>query len=503
MCCSGQQLTADSRNLRKVIGPRLGPNDVTKLSLPDVRITSVVCRCQLSKTNAEPGSKPIAAPHVEVCGIIGGTIGFELLLPNEWNGRIVMGGGGGFVGNCQHHGRSSVARGYATVGTDTGHLSATPFTADWALNDVEAQINFGYLAVHRTIEVAKAIVAAYYAKQAQFSYFMGCSNGGRQALMEAQRYPKDFDGIVSAAPAVSMTGEMVTLVHYAQYFFPTPSKFEAISLSEDDLKRLQQEVINQCDEQDGVKDGILDDPRRCRFDLSKLTWLTPKQRELIQAVYDGPQSNNVSIHPGVPLGSEADWREWFAGRSLQLPEGNLAPSMSFLFGTHFCKYIVFGDANWDYSAYDLANWTRDSRLVASFLNASNTDLSRFRGAGGKLILWHGWSDGMATALTSVQYFEDVEKRDPQVREFFRLFMLPGVLHCGRGTGPDQVDWLATIVGWVERERTPYRIVASKLDDDGNVIMTRPLYPYPLRAVYKGSGNKYEAANFAVAAENDM
>jgi feruloyl esterase len=468
--------------------------------LPDVRLTSVLHCPQFHEAESEGPSKPAASPHLQVDGVIGGNIGFELLLPEQWNGRIVMGGGGGLVGNCQHQARDSVTLGYAAVGTDTGHVAPTPFTADWALNDVEAQLNFGYLAVHRTIEVAKSIVAAYYGKRADYAYFIGCSTGGRQALMAAQRYPEDFDGLVSGAPVVSMTGEMATLVHYAQHFCPQPDTFDEVPLDRDALERLRREVLAQCDNQDGLEDGILDDPRRCRFDVTKLTWLTPRQRKLVQAAYDGPKSNGVTIHPGVPLGSEADWHEWFAGRSSLIPEDNPAPSMSFLIGTDFCKYFVFADEDWDYASYDLGRWERDSRLVASFLNASDTDLRRLRAAGGKLVMWHGWSDGMATPLTSVQYFEDVEKRDPRVRDDFRLFMLPGVRHCGGGNGADQVDWLATIVDWVEHEKAPFRIVTRRLAADGSPSMTRPVYPYPLQAIYVGTGNSDEAANFVLADE---
>jgi hypothetical protein len=179
----------------------------------------------------------------------------------------------------------------------------------------------------------------------------------------------------------------------------------------------------------------------------------------------------------------------------QLPADLQGPSVSFIIGTEFCKYFVFGDAHWDYSTYDLAHWSRDSRLVASFVNAGDPDLAAFRAGGGKLILWHGWCDGLATPLKSIQYYEDVEKRDPQVRDFFRLFMLPGVRHCGQGTGPDHVDWLATIVQWVEHDRAPNRIVAAKLEEDGTATWTRPLYPYPQRVVYKGTGSVQDESSF--------
>ena len=166
-------------------------------------------------------------------------------------------------------------------------------------------------------------------------------------------------------------------------------------------------------------------------------------------------------------------------------------------GVDFCKYLLFNDPDWDYSKYDFSNWQKDSRLAGTFLNANNPDLSKFKAAGGKLILWHGWNDGPLTTLGSIDYFEEVEKRDPNVRDYFRLYLLPGVTHCRGGAGPDQVDWLTILTRWVEQEQPPQQLVARKLDQRGKATMTRPLYPYPLRAVYKGSGSTNEAQNFVL------
>jgi pimeloyl-ACP methyl ester carboxylesterase len=498
-CCGGQHEDTGTAGPEARVTPQTSIDDLAKLLLPDVRLTSVHHRETLPASDAIPNSKAIGVSHVNVHGVIGRAIGFDLNLPDRWNGRIVMGGGGGLVGNCEHAARGALEGGYATVGTDTGHVSPTPFTADWALFDAEAQVNFGHLAVHRTIEVAKAIVTAYYKRPADFTYFMGCSTGGRQALMEAQRYPRDFDGIVCGGPVPSMTGEMATVIHYAQHFFPHSGEYGNPVLSEGDLRKLQQEVLDQCDGQDGVEDGILDDPRTCRFDLAKVAWLTPKQRKAIRAAYEGPHAGGASIYPGVPLGSEAEWHEWFAGYSAQFMEQHNAPNMSHLVGTQFCKYFIFHDDHWDYSTYDLAKWADDSKFVSAFLDPLNPDLDDFRAAGGKLILWHGWSDGMATPLASVQYYEEVERRDPDVRDFFRLFMLPGVGHCGGGVGPDHVDWLAVVAKWVERGNPPFRIVARKRDETGVSKMSRPVYPYPLRAVYRGSGSANDAANWELKA----
>jgi feruloyl esterase len=500
-CGGGQHADNATVATQASITPQCAVAELRNLRLPDLRFTSVDYRATLPPSGAGSQPKAVDVSHVDVRGVIGGTIGFELMLPDGWNGRIVMGGGGGLVGTCDHHARGMLERGYATVGTDTGHVSPTPFTADWAHFNAEAQVNFGHLAIHRTIEVAKAIVKAYYKKSADYTYFMGCSTGGRQALMAAQRYPTDFNGIVCGGPVPSMTGEMATVIHYAQHFFPQPGDYAKPLLSEEDLRQLHQEVLNQCDHQDGVTDGILADPQACRFELAKVTWLNPGQRKAVEAVYEGPKANGVAIHPGVPLGSELEWYIWFAGSSPQFLDDHNAPNMSHLVGNQFCKYFIFSDERWDYATYDLANWTNDSRFASSFLDPLTTDLSAFRAAGGKLILWHGWSDGMATPFSSVRYYEEVEHRDPDVREFFRLFMLPGVGHCGGSVGPDQVDWLSIAAEWVEGGKAPECIIAQKLNATGSSTMGRPVYPYPVRAVYRGNGNWRDAANWGVECRN--
>jgi feruloyl esterase len=197
----------------------------------------------------------------------------------------------------------------------------------------------------------------------------------------------------------------------------------------------------------------------------------------------------------MPSGTEDRWFNWRIGSFPRILKRRGAPNIVFSFRMDFCKDFIFNDPNWDYSSYDLVNWEKDTQFVRTFANANNPDLSEFKARGGKLILWHGWADGGLTALGSIEYFEEVERRDPEVRDYFRLYLLPGVRHGGGGAGPDQVDWLAALVQWVEQGKAPYRLVASKHDEDGNVTMTRPIYPYPLRAIYKGSGSTNGAEKF--------
>ena len=496
LCCGAVPVASEKSSDRRQpnqrtarVAPRLKPGAIKQLRLPDVHITSA----------AHYGVRRngIKVPHVQVNGMIGGTIGFELLLPDKWNSRFVMGGGGGFVGRISNQARNTINQGYATVGTDTGHQWPSGLKIRWALDNVEAQVNYGYLAIHRTAQVAKSLIHAYYGSDPKYSYFTGCSTGGGQALIEAQRYPEDFDGIISAAPVVNHTGLAAARLYNAMHFFPDPTKLDKPIITAQVLQRLHAEVLKKCDEQDGVKDDILDDPRLCRFDLSQFKGITDVQRKALQAVYDGPRNETGQIFPGMPLGTEDRWFTWKAGSIPQILKREDVPNAGFAMGVDFCKYLLFNDPDWDYSKYDFSNWQKDSRLAGTFLNANNPDLSKFKAAGGKLILWHGWNDGPLTTLGSIDYFEEVEKRDPQVRDYFRLYLLPGVTHCRGGAGPDQVDWLTILTRWVEQGQPPQQLVARKLDQRGKATMTRPLHPYPLRAVYKGSGSTNEAQNFVL------
>lgn len=436
--------------------------------------------------------------HVEVKGNIGGHIKFELLLPENWNGRFVMGGGGGFVGTVQNAARDSVQRGYATAGTDTGHQWQPGYLAGWALTNLEAQVNFGFLAVHRTAEVAKALIRTYYGQPAKHSYFVGCSRGGGQAMMEAQRYPKDFDGIVAGAPAFDWTGLAATMVTIARELYPDPGHLDTPVLTREALQKLQAAILDQGDAQDGLKDGVIQDPSAVRFDLGKVAGLSAAQRQAIEIIYTGARNTAGPIAPGYPRGVECDpdqWILWLTGPVPGLLRKDRVPSLTFAYGTQIFKYLVFNDPDWDYSKYDFEHFARDTRLAASFLNATNPDLSAFKARRGKLILWHGWADPALPARTTEDYYGRVLALDPAAAEFCRLFLIPGCFHCGGGPGAAEVDWLAVMVDWVEEGRPPDRLIAARRER-GETVMTRPLFPYPKRAVYNGVGNPNHAESFA-------
>jgi pimeloyl-ACP methyl ester carboxylesterase len=478
----------------RVAADRGDCSQLTLLKLPDVKVTEAV---------AVPASTtgPITVAHCRVAGVIGTEIRFSLLLPDTWNRKFLMGGGGGFVGEVQNQAQETlfvdspvVNAGYATAGTDTGH-QGTAFDASWALDNVERQLNFGYLAVHRTAEVSKAILRSYYGAEPARSYFFGCSNGGRQGLMEAQRFPDDFDGIVAGAPAADFTGIGAQFIKDIRAQFPDPANL-APAVPFETLKAVSTQILEKCDLLDGVKDGVMEDPRQCKVDPAAMTGLSAAQQAALKTIYAPTRSGGETVFPGQPFGGEgevAGWPVWISGPPLR-PGQSQRPSLRFIFGTQLFKYLVFNDPDWDYRKYDLSTWKADTKRTASILNATNPDLDAFKAKGHKLLLWHGWSDAGLSALATIKYFEDVKARDLQADDYARMFMMPGVLHCFGGDGPDKADWVAAIDAWVDGGTAPERIVARKVAK-GVTTRTRPLCPYPQRAVYKGSGSTDEAENF--------
>jgi hypothetical protein len=470
---------------------------LNSLTLPEIEISEAV---------AVPAatSGTIRVAHCRVTGVIGTEIRFSLLLPDAWNGRFMMGGGGAFVGTLDHHAHATVNAGYATAGTDTGH-QGHPLEASWALDNLERQLNFGYLAVHRTAVTAKAIVRHFYGTSGMRSYFSGCSNGGRQGLMEAQRFPDDFDGIVAGAPALDFVGLAGRLVKDMQTVFPEPRNLSTLMFRPETLKSIEAQILQKCDAVDSIKDGLLADPRLCNIDVAGLTGLSDEQRAALKKIYAQTSGDEGASYPAQPMGGEGEiagwptwitggvaWPTWVTNAGGAIPRD---PSLGFALGTQFFKFFVFNDPTWDYSKYDVTNARQDARLTATFMNATNPDLDVFKAKGGKLIVWHGWSDPLITALGSVKYYEQVLRRDPGVRDYFRMFLMPGVLHCGEGPGPDTVDWPSAIADWVEKGKPPDKVIATKLGAGGAISRTRPLCPYPQHAEYTGRGSTDDAANF--------
>jgi Tannase and feruloyl esterase len=439
-------------------------------------------------------------------------IQFEVWMPLEgWNGKFQGLGGGGFAGSIDTSGMAAmVARGYAAASTDTGH-SASATDGTWALDHPQKVIDFGYRAIHETAEKGKAIVAAFYGDGPKHSYFSGCSNGGRQALMEAQRYPGDYDGIVAGAPANAWTGLMAASM-WQQAALQDPAK----GIPAGKLPAIEAAALAACDTLDGVKDGVIDNPPACHFDPSVLlckgndtdACLTAPQVAMLKAIYAGPKTaKGVSIYPGYSPGGETGnggWASWIA-----LPAQG--KTMGFTFATQFYSQMVFEKNDWDLHTFDI---TRDLKAavdkVGSVLNATDADLKKFHDRGGKLLIYHGWSDAAIPPLNAVEYFESVEKKmgAKNADDVLRLFMVPGMQHCAGGPGPTvimapfdpQHDVRMAVERWVEEGKAPEQIIATKYKTGNNpasgVQRTRPLCAYPSVAKWNGTGSSDDAGNFA-------
>jgi len=424
-------------------------------------------------------------------------IAFEVWLPLEaWNGKLVAVGNGGYSGEIWFPFMARpLAGGYAAAGTDTGHQGSA-MDASFALKHPERVVDFGSRAVHELTLKSKAIVVAFYGSPPRRAYWNGCSTGGRQGLMEAQRYPADFDGIVAGAPANYMTRLSAKYVVAAQ----TIHKDGGL-IPPEKLPMLHRAVLDACDVIDGVKDGVIENPLRCAFDPASLkctdvdgpNCLTAPQVASAQALY-APMINSltqVNLFPGLSPGSEGLWSTGV---------GPMVPAPMPL-ATGIFEYIVFRKKGWDWKTFDIVrDMTKVEVEVGSTLDAIDPDLSAFFDRGGKLLQYHGWADPGIPPLNSIGYYESVRAAldDPSVDRSYRLFMVPGMGHCAGGEGPSQFDALGALDVWMETGKPPESIVATRANKDGTVDRTRPLCPYPKVAIYRGDGSSDAAANFTCA-----
>ena len=472
------------------------------VALDEVRLTEVV-----DVRDSVGDAYKVRAPHCRVSGVIGKSIGFTAILPNDWNQRLLMGGNGGFAGSINEGVLTNAKSGYLTISTNTGH-EASGVAARWALNDLDRQRDYGYLGVHRTAVVAKALAKAFYGLAPRYSYFEGCSNGGRQGLMEAQRYPEDFDGIISGAPAAHWTRLVASFLKNTQAAFPDSSYFQHPIVTKENVALLGAKVFEKCDRLDGIADGIIDDPRDCHFDLGSVKacprdlagpdCLTTAQRRVIARIY-APVTDRGGkvIYAGQPVGAENDiegWSGWITGPNVWTQENLHVPTLQVILATEAGRYFIFNDSTWDYSRYR-GSLMDDAKSWGAIVDADNPDLSRFAARNGRLILWHGWADAAVNPLATIDYYEKVRARDRKASSYVRLFMEPSVQHCGGGPFPSDVPWLDVITHWVENGVAPSRLTATKSDSTGKITMSRPLCAYPEHAVYSGKGDTKDAASF--------
>ncbi|MEN5364142.1 tannase/feruloyl esterase family alpha/beta hydrolase [Brevundimonas intermedia] len=426
------------------------------------------------------------------------SIDMVVWLPTTWNSKIIAEGGGGFDGGL--HGAvltlsGPAAKGYAAIATNAGHDASG--RADWAAGQPERIVDWGYRANHLASVVGKAVSQEYYAAPAVNAFFHGCSTGGRDALMMAQRYPDDYDAIVVGAPATRYTAIMAAFASYSQTVGPTPdlsTKFPA----------LRERVLARCDEDDGVKDGLISRPTECRFDPAEMACdsqvsaecLTAEEVAAVRTLYRGVYTpDGRQIMAGLTPGSEYEWKAWVTATTA------LSASMA----TDFYRNFVYEDKEWSLNGFQiLRDYPAGQSRIGAVIDADETDLRPFLSKGGKLLFYQGWDDAAIPPGETIEYFEQAQANSgPAARDGLRLFMLPGVAHCNGGKGPDSVDYLGAIDAWHSTNTAPERLIASKLDNPvarltgqpANVIRTRPLCAWPRHAEYDGSGSTDEEENF--------
>jgi len=510
-------------------------SELTALKLPHTAILSavVVPEGPVQPLAGFGNTNPVVAPaRCEVQAITRPTkdseIRIQIWLPTSgWNGKYLQVGNGGWAGSIDQTALvDPLQRGYAVAATDDGHRSDGPLpAAPWAVGHPEKLIDFGHRAVHETSVQAKAILHAHFGSEQGRSYFSGCSDGGREALMEAQRYPEDFDGIIAGAPANNWSHLFTAFVWNEQAQAETaipPAKLPAI----------QHAVLAACDVLDGVKDGLIEDPRACHFDPASMLCkvgdtsdcLTEREITTLRKIYSGPKNPRTGkqIFPGWPMGAEAvpgGWSPWI-----------LPPGIQAAFGNSYYGQAVFEQSNWDFHKLNFDTDVEFGDAKAGpVLNATSPDLRSFRANGGKLIQYHGWGDAAISPLSSIEYYESVRAflgRFPDARrasankdpdDFYRLFLVPGMGHCSGGIGPNDFgngrnstrtdaehNILTALEAWVERGAAPAKIIGSgTVATDPTQTLTRPLCPYPQTAHYLGRGSSNDAANFSCNSPADV
>jgi feruloyl esterase len=473
---------------------------IASVAGPDTRITGVERIAPGAFKMTAPPAVPV--PHdfskmpafcrvtATVSPVAESEIKMELWMPlTGWNGKFVGVGNGGFSGAIWYFQMiEPLERGYAVVATNGGHDGGQA-DARFATNP-EAVIDYAWRAVHEMTVKGKAIVAAHYGREARHAYFIGCSTGGRQGLKEAQRFPNDYDGIVSGAPAHNWV-PLLTWATYAQKVATDP----AVAFTPPHLELLKEAAIAKCDKGDGVTDRVAEDPRRCTFDPGQLLCkeggdpskcLTARQVEAARSFYAGVVNprTGAKIYPGPAPGGET---AWFAFRNGVFP-----------IGQNYYRHIVMGDPAWNVTSFDVdrdvARAIEKDKAVG--FTTSSTDLKGFFARGGKLLLWHGWTDGLIPAQSTIDYYEAVRTANGAAATAgARLFMLPGVDHCTGGEGPDVFDELTAIDTWVDGGKAPERLIARRAADGPTPARTRPLCPYPQVARYRGQGSTDDERSF--------
>ncbi len=499
---------------------------LSALKLPDTTITSAQSVAAGKFELPSPAPNPVVFKEVpafcrvtaEIKPAKDSDIKVEVWMPvTGWNGKYQGVGNGGFAGSVSYPALAgAVKAGYATASTDTGH-AAGGTNAVWALGHPDRITDFGYRAIHEMTVKAKAIIKAYYGDAAKRSYFSSCSNGGRQALMEAQRFPEDYDGIIAGAPANYWTHLLTAGAWDVQATQSDPASYIPAAK----IPTLSAAVLKACDALDGVADGLITDPRACHFDPASLvckegdakSCFTAPQVAALKKLYAGPvNSKGEKIFPGRVLGGEegpGGWPLWITG-------GSPGTSLMYQFTTGFFPNMVFDDPKWDFKTFNFDTGVKAAdEKEAQNLNANDPNLKAFEKRGGKLIIYHGWSDAAISAYNTIDYYNSMVAAmgAKETNSFVRVFLAPGLQHCFGGPGPNSFGQLGigtapmdsqhninlALEEWVDKGTAPERLVATKYNVDmapaQGVKMTRPLCPFPKMAQYKGTGDTNDEANF--------
>jgi feruloyl esterase len=474
---------------------------LVSLPLPNTVITAAEAIVAGSFTPPTPAAFPMPPPDYSrlpnFCRVAGtispapsSEIKFEVWMPEEWNGKFLGVGNGGAAGAIFHFAMvEPLMRGYAVANTNTGH-DGPGGDMSFAANQPEKLADFNYRAVHEMTVAGKAITAAYYDADIEHSYWNGCSTGGRQGLKEVQRYPDDYDGVIAGAPASNMTG-LTSFSILVQRALNDPNG--AVPFAK--LPLIKEAAIAACDAQDGVTDRVINDPRTCDFDPASLQCtgdaaamcLTPAEVEGARSIYRGVVNARTGeqVFPGSEPGAEPGWAPFGT------PEFSIGAS-------HF-RHVVANDPNWDPFTFDFdADIARLAEADAGDGAAMDPDISEFVGAGGKLLMYHGWTDGLISPGNTVNYYESVVATigEGAARDGVRLLMLPGVDHCAGGEGAFLIDYIGALEDWVENGEAPDRLIASRPPGPGS--FTRPACAWPAVPRYSGTGAPEDAANWACA-----
>jgi feruloyl esterase len=476
-----------------------------------VRSCESLASVALPNTTIE--SATVDANNAEICRVVaitthpptGDKVRIWIAIPtSNWNGRFLGTGGGGFVGGNLGGVNQPAALGFAAGATDAGHEGGS---ASFAV-DANGRLNwqairdFAHVGIHEMTVTGKALTQAMYGVPPRYSYFSGCSTGGRQGLMEAQRYPQDYNGIAAAAPAINWTSLMMQEL-WGSMLMNTASN----PIASCKLAAATADAVTACDGIDGVKDGVIEDPNRCTYDPKALIGtsagdcgtFTHADADIIRKLWQGPTREDGS-HLWYGQSRGADLTALAASRGTPLKP------QAFPFSADWVRYFLTQNQQYDWTtitpaAYQLF-WDQSAEQYSIVIGTANPDLGAFRDRGGKTIIWHGWADQLITADGTIDYYKRVQQQmggPKKTSDFARFFLAPGVSHCAGGPGPQPTGVLDALVTWVEDGKAPETLTATRRDQAGAVTRSRPLCQYPLVAKYKGAGSTDDAANFVCSA----